>query len=79
VQQLHCLDLLVCLYVDARKKGRDLLVAGAQLLEEVDAGCISAGGVDVVEKTGGEVVRNEIGNLDLRIRAQLPACTRSAI
>jgi hypothetical protein len=37
MQKLHRLDLLVCLDVDAREQGRDFWVAGAQLLEEVDA------------------------------------------
>ena len=56
MEQLHCLDLLICLYVDARKEGRDLGVASAQFFEEVDAGRISARCVNVAEETGREVV-----------------------
>lgn len=74
VERLDAPDLLVAHEEDLGEEGGHLDVLGAQLLEEVDARGVAAGGLKVAEEAGGEVVGDVVGDLHDGVGAELPAC-----
>lgn len=74
MKKLDSLDLLVRGKQYTGQKGRDLNVTRTKFLEEINSRRISTGGMYVFEKTGGKMIRNEVGDLYFRVRSKLPAC-----
>jgi hypothetical protein len=79
VEDAYPLHLFVAHEQDLRKQGCYLDILGPQLLEEINAGGVAAGGVEVLQQASCEVVRDNIWHLDDGVRPKLPTCPQLAI
>lgn len=76
MEDAYPLDLFVAHEQDLGQERGHLDVLCAELLEEIDARGVATGRVEVAEQAGCEVVRDDIGDLNDGIGAELPACAR---
>lgn len=73
MQSSYALDFFVAHEQDFGQQRSHLYILCSELLEEIDAGQVTAGGFEIFQEAGSEVVRDNIRYLNDRVRAKLPA------